>query len=172
MKARNDPRSVEDLEKAAGALLKGCKYHFEESVRRVAKISAYVSPETRNSFQQHINKLRKAPTVEEFVKLLNTVMSRWPNTHEWMEWWTRERNAQMIFESLKSMDSTLWSSLPETTNAEEAMHWRIYRAVGKNHKLIDGLYALATIVEYFGRLTKAAKGKPSNSSFKRVLTGS
>jgi hypothetical protein len=159
MKGRKDIRSVEDLEKAAGALLKGCKYHFEESVRRVAKISAYVSPETRGSFIRHINRLRMAKTVEEFVQLLNTVMRTWPKTHEWMEWWTRERNAQMIFESLKSMDNTLWKSLPETTNAEEAMHWRIYQAVGKRHKLIDGLYALATIVEYFSRLTKAAKGE-------------
>ena len=172
MKGRGDLRSVEDLDKAAQALLKGCKYHFEESVRRVAKISAYVSPDTRDSFLRRINKLRKVQTVEEFIQVLDAIMKTWPRTHEWMEWWTRERNAQMIFESLKSMDDTLWKSLPETTNAEEAMHWRIYQAVGKNHKLVDGLYALATIVEYFSRLTKAAKGKWFNGSLRHTLIGS
>jgi hypothetical protein len=39
--------------------------------------------------------------------------------------------------------------MPETTNAEEAMNFKIYAAVGQDHNLMDGLYSLLAVAEYY-----------------------
>jgi len=43
-----------------------------------------------------------------------------------MEWWMRPAHASMLFHSDKKMDIEIWDSIPKTTNAQEAMHWKIY----------------------------------------------
>ena len=40
------------------------------------------------------------------------------------------------------MDINLWNSLPATTNAEEAMHFRIKMAIGYDMSFLDGLDGL------------------------------
>jgi hypothetical protein len=57
------------------------------------------------------------------------------------------------------MSEHIWSSIPETTNAEEAMHWKLYSAVGRNHTFLGGLQALYKIAEYYERLVSNTLGK-------------
>ncbi|TFK35257.1 hypothetical protein BDQ12DRAFT_668748 [Crucibulum laeve] len=35
------------------------------------------------------------------------------------------------------MDPDVWNSIPDSTNAEEAMHWKLYCAAGRNHELME-----------------------------------
>jgi hypothetical protein len=38
----------------------------------------------------------------------------------------------MLFKPHREMNQDLWDQLPDTTNAEEAMHWKLYCDVGKD----------------------------------------
>ncbi|KAG1717558.1 hypothetical protein EDB19DRAFT_2001825 [Suillus lakei] len=87
------------------------------------------------------------------------------------------------------MDPVLWMGLPSTTNAQEAMHWKLYCAAGKNHRLLDGLvflYAFALGYEKLaaarlvieqaqrvsrhttGKLNKKNDGRPPDTSHELV----
>ena len=61
----------------------------------------------------------------------------------------------MLFESKRKMDTDIWESIPESTNAEEAMHWKLYAAAGRNHAFFEGLVSLHAVAVYFERLYKA-----------------
>jgi hypothetical protein len=46
--------------------------------------------------------------------------------------------------------------MPDTTNAKEAMHWKLYSAVGRDLSLMDGLYGLHAVAEYYLRIYTAS----------------
>jgi hypothetical protein len=46
--------------------------------------------------------------------------------------------------------------MPDTTNAEEAMHWKLYSAVGRDLSLMDGLHGLHAVAEYYLRIYTAS----------------
>ncbi len=50
------------------------------------------------------------------------------------------------------MEVALWDSMPETTNAEEAMHWKIYKAVGQDHLFMEGMRALLAFLRHYDSL--------------------
>ena len=54
------------------------------------------------------------------------------------------------------MDTETWDALPSTTNAEEAMHNKIYAAVGRKHTLMEGLRALYHFCTHYERLHEGA----------------
>ena len=65
----------------------------------------------------------------------------------------------MLFPTQRGMTVDVWDSIPDTTNAQESMHFRLYAAQGKKHNLLDGLeklYAVAFMMEhqYDGVLSK------------------
>jgi hypothetical protein len=59
------------------------------------------------------------------------------------------------------MDIAILDSIPETTNAEEAMHWKLYAAAGKNHTFFKGLRSLraASVSQHFEQLYQARLSK-------------
>ena len=52
------------------------------------------------------------------------------------------------------MGDDLWKSMPKTTNAEEAMHWKLYCAVGKELGLFEGPEGLFKFAESLQTLGK------------------
>ena len=73
-----------------------------------------------------------------------------------MEWWMRPAHASMLFESEREMDVEIWESIPKTTNAEEAMHWKLYCACGYDHEFLKGMYSLYAVAIYYECIYKAA----------------
>ncbi|KAJ3903467.1 hypothetical protein F5879DRAFT_147757, partial [Lentinula edodes] len=53
----------------------------------------------------------------------------------------------MLFETHTQMEPDIWTSIPNTTNAQEAQHWKLYSAVGRDHGLLEGLEALHAVAE-------------------------
>ncbi|KAJ7852732.1 hypothetical protein B0H13DRAFT_2359349 [Mycena leptocephala] len=62
----------------------------------------------------------------------------------------------MLFPAFRVMNPELWKSIPETTNAEEAMHSKIYAAIGRLLSLLDGLKALYRFAVHYQELSDAA----------------
>jgi hypothetical protein len=57
------------------------------------------------------------------------------------------------------MDISIWDSIPDTTNAEEAMHWKLYAAAGKNHTFFEGLRSLRAVSQHYEELYQARLSK-------------
>ena len=71
----------------------------------------------------------------------------------------RLEHVRMLFSSERVMSEQVWTSLPSTTNAEEAMHWKLYCAVGCNHTFMEGLTALLRVAHYYKRLYEAVQSE-------------
>ena len=128
--------------------LRGCLQHFEASIARIQRISGVVPPEDQGRFSSMAKGLVSAPDMKTFLELAVQLGKEFPNAVSWLEWWMREEHASMLFESMRRMDPILWESIPKSTNAEEAFHWRLYCAVGKRHDLMSGIRALHKTAVY------------------------
>ena len=65
------------------------------------------------------------------------------------------------------MEERLVESIPNTTNAEEAMHWRFYSAAGRDHSFMHSMMSLYKIAIDFERQFEAV-----NSTYLPVSTPS
>ena len=67
----------------------------------------------------------------------------------------RPSHATMLFSSQRLMEEHVVESIPNTTNAEEAMHWRFYSAAGRDHSFMHGMMSLYKIAIDFERQFEA-----------------
>jgi hypothetical protein len=153
-----ETRSKAELVKIARNFLKGCEFHFDEAVRRVASVSEFVPSLSKDEFLTCIDLLKTTETVKDFKKMAARIHKQWPGIVGWIEYWERPENARMIFKAYRSMDQSLWDSMPNTTNAEEAQHFWIAQAVGTRLGFIEGLEGLARVAEYYTSRVEAAQG--------------
>ena len=65
----------------------------------------------------------------------------------------------MIFRSMRLMDQALWDAIPETTNAEEAMHWVLYCSAGYHREAIEGIAGLMAFADSFQNMYEDEIGK-------------
>ena len=121
-----DKRDIDELEITANSLLKGCEFHFMESVRRVKVASGVIPFEMRDDFHSRAMGLMKIASMEEFDLAANALLNDYPSIRNWISWWRNPENASMIFLSHRTMDPELWKALPNTTNPEEALHYSLY----------------------------------------------
>lgn len=149
---RSDGRPPEELSDAAERLLRGCEEHFRAGVTRVARINGAVPPDLKDAFTERVLGLLKCSNSEEFQHRASLIIRDFPKLKSWMEWWMRPAHASMLFESERKMDVQIWDSLPKTTNAEEAMHWKLYSACGRDHSFMEGMNALFAVATHYQRL--------------------
>ncbi|CAA7259307.1 unnamed protein product [Cyclocybe aegerita] len=155
----DDTRTVEELHLAAEHLTRGCQEHYRASVTRVSRIGGAVPPEKVDAFKDRALGLLNAPDSDAFLERASLLIRDFPSLKSWMAWWMRPSNASRLFESERVMDIEIWTSLPSTTNAEEAMHWKLYCACGRNHPFFEGLEALFKVTKYFQERHEAASSE-------------
>jgi hypothetical protein len=73
----------------------------------------------------------------------------------------------MLFSSQRLMEEHVVESMPNTTNAEEAMHWRFYSATGRDHSFMHGMNSLYKIAMDFECQFDAVNSACSPSLFLR-----
>jgi hypothetical protein len=144
---------------AAERLLKGCAQHFRNQINRVKKISGVVDPSKTDIFENYARKLLSCESIDEFNHHATEFIKAFPRAESWIRWWMLPAHAIMLFPSFRIMKPELWESIPATTNAEEAMHWKLYAAIGRFLALLDGLKALYKFAEHYQQLSNAAARK-------------
>jgi hypothetical protein len=77
--------SYDDHYRIAGSLLKGCQYHWKESVTRIAKNSAIVPMKQQSYFRHLTSELLKSDTLQDFNSTIHTIEKEFPNTNSWLE---------------------------------------------------------------------------------------
>lgn len=158
---QDNDRTDDELREASKKLLKGCRQHFAAQVTRVSKMSGVIIPGQESTFREHIQALHDAESAEELVATCEKLIRRFNRTESWLRWWMRDDHVSMLFTSRRKMDAHVWDRMPDTTNAEEAMHWKLYSAVGRDHHLVEGLYGLKAVSEHYQRLMTACIGELS-----------
>ena len=149
---RGDHRPHEELSVAGESLLRGCEEHFRAGVTRVARINGAVPPDLKDAFTGRALGLLQASSSDEFQRRGQLIIRDFPKLKSWMEWWMRPVHASMLFKSERVMDLQIWKSLPATNNAEEAMHWKLYSACGRDHRFLEGMNALYAVATHYQRL--------------------
>ncbi|KAF7377270.1 hypothetical protein MSAN_00147300 [Mycena sanguinolenta] len=149
-------RSIDELLDTAPRLLKGCEQHFRSQITRVKKISGVVDPSKTDIFENKAKGLLRCKNMDEFTRNANDFIAAFPRAESWIRWWMLPAHATMLFPAFRIMNPELWKLIPDTTNPEEAMHWKIYAAIGTSHALLDGLKALYKFAEHYQHLFDAA----------------
>ena len=160
---RSDSRTHDELSVAAGRLLRGCEEHFRAGVTRVARINGAVPPDLKDAFTERALGLLQCPSSEEFQRRASLIIRDFPKLKSWVEWWMRPAHASMLFQSERTMDVQIWESLPNTTNAEEAMHWKLYSACGRDHSFMEGMNALYAVATHYQRLLDGVSSECDNT---------
>lgn len=127
-------------------------------------MSGVVHPSNERKFRALTEQLLGADDLEAFRIVAQEILEDFPAVSPWLSWWMREEHAAMLFQSQRRMNAPLWESLPDTTNAEEAMHWKIYSAVGRDHTLMEGIRSLQSFISHFDRMIASARGKCHNKA--------
>lgn len=152
-------RTSNELQVAAESLLKGCREHYRAGVTRIGRMSAVIHPDRSDAFKRRAMSLLDLGNSDEFLTQVQFILSDFPKLKPWIDWWMRPSHASLLFESERKMDIDLWNSIPDTNNAEESMHWKLYSACGRDHLFLEGIHSLYSVAAYYEKLYNAATSK-------------
>lgn len=82
------------------------------------------------------------PILENFESTYANLYSAYPITKGWLDWWSNELVAGMIFRCKKKMPQEIAATLRKDTNSMESMHSTYYRLAGRKNNLVFGLSCL------------------------------
>ncbi|KAJ7854107.1 hypothetical protein B0H14DRAFT_2353941 [Mycena olivaceomarginata] len=122
----------------------------ERDVNELCEAAPKLLKGCRQHFQSQVTRVKKISGV---------VDPAFPRAESWFQWWMLPSHACMLFPSFRIMTAALWKSIPDSTNAEEAMHLKLYSALGKHLGLLDGLRSLVAFAEYYRTQFDAKKSK-------------
>jgi hypothetical protein len=108
-----------------------------------------IHPSLSTAFENRALALLSAKEYETFMSQAEALIHQFPKIEGWLSGWLQESHAKMLFTPFCAMSKDAWNSILDTTNAEEAMHWKLYAAVGKNHALLEGLKGLWRFAEHY-----------------------
>jgi hypothetical protein len=149
-------KTTEELRTEARSLLKGCAQHFKAGVVRVSNISAAVPPSEKHRFRDMGLGLLNATDHEDLIRRAAAITDEFPDTTSFFEWWLMPERAGKLFPPEMRMQERLAQLIPDSTNAVESQHRKIYIALGKNHPLILGLRYLARYLIFHDEIIERA----------------
>ena len=139
--------SEESLREKANNMIKGCSFHFFQSVERISKNGSIIPNYDRERFKQSCDILKATDNPVTYNSIVEEMKSRYPKAKAWIAWFTNDSIATMIFPACSGMDQNLFNSLPSTTNGQESLH-KLFKSIGgKHNEIVNGLYKLLLIAE-------------------------
>lgn len=138
------------FEAHAGSLLKGCLFHFHQSVKRVRNNGNFVPVAKQDEFLLLIKKTLNPKTSEDALyTTFAVILEKFPNCREWLTWCLQCDTASMIFPSITVMGDQRWNKLPTSISALENLHSIYYMCWEVKMDLISGLQCLQGLAELF-----------------------
>ena len=125
-------------------LLKGCYHHWRQSVQRVIGNHAVVPLGRQDDFDDLATTMYSAKGNSVYQLAVKQIRAEFPNIEKWLNWWTRDANAPMIFQSQRALKEELQDHPTRTSNGIEAFHRNLYRIINRKKPVIDTLKHIFT----------------------------
>jgi hypothetical protein len=115
---------TEDGNKRFHANLKGCLFHFRQSVKNVKSNGHVVDVSMATVFQQLADRMYDALTMPEFEKAVSDMRQRFPKARTWISWWTQPGHRNLIFKACRNdafhEELRSFYNMPTTNNVVES----------------------------------------------------
>ena len=70
----------------AGTLLKGCKFHWAQSVKCVSRNGNYVAADKLSHFEELVTQLTTTDSTDNLRTAANETVTRFPSCFNWLKW--------------------------------------------------------------------------------------
>ncbi|KAK4519130.1 uncharacterized protein ATC70_009362 [Mucor velutinosus] len=107
--------------------LKGCYMHWMQSVRRLSNNYQVVKPDDIDLILKLVHRFRTTSNSIEFYRTGQEILSKFPNSKKWLQWWLQPGVSSMIFRYKLLMKKELRQHKSRTSNAIEAFHSALYK---------------------------------------------
>jgi RecQ family ATP-dependent DNA helicase len=126
-----------EIEQSYLAHLKGCEFHWLQSVKNTSHNGSVVPHWQRKEFTDGCRAMLTAETMDAFEHATASVLSTAPKCKTWLRWWLNPLHACLIFPSFRTHmlneDLRKFHTLPTTTNLCESNHRNYYRFLQVKH---------------------------------------
>ena len=106
------------------ANLKGCLFHYKQSVKNVKNNGNVVNSSMTTLFQTISDRLYDAATTIEFERAATDLLARFPKAKTWLNWWTQPGHRLMIFKAYRNEELqeefAAFYNMPTTNNVVES----------------------------------------------------
>lgn len=112
-----------EIETSVLLRLKGCAFHFKQSVRKVSQSGAFIGNAYKSVFPSHVDAWVDSRTMKEFTDRKAALQAHFPKIKGWLNWWALPVHAVLIFPSVRKdmLNETdeMYDRLPSTNNNSE-----------------------------------------------------
>jgi len=144
-KGRREQLSIQRLREQAEEMIKGCKFHFGQSVERVTRSRVIISIESEAEFKSLCFKMINAGTQELAQQSINQICEKWPRMIRWLNWWLQESVARMLFTCFRDNERH-WLS---TSNPSESFNADMQNCIGKGLSIAGFLVGFHRYMDYY-----------------------
>jgi hypothetical protein len=126
-----------DMEQNCMKHLRGCEFHYKQSVKNTANNGNVVPHFKVRDFTAGCDAMLAATTMTEFEAATTSVLTAAPKARTWLKWWLNPLHACLIFPSFRThelnQDLHEFLRLPTTSNICESNHRNYYRYLKVKH---------------------------------------
>jgi len=127
--------------------------HWMQSVRRLSNNHQVVKPDDIDLFLKLVHRFRATSNSIEFYRTGQEILSKFPNSKKWLQWWLQPGVSSMIFRCKSLMKKELRQHKSRTSNAIEAFHSALYKLMPeKRQPVATSLRLLLQVAEYHGMM--------------------
>jgi hypothetical protein len=82
--------------------MKGCKFHWKQSVKHCSHNGHVIPQSLQSDFQVLATQMERAETMDDFHEAVRTVEKKFPGARNWVKWWTNPLHGLLIFPAMRS----------------------------------------------------------------------
>ncbi|KAI8137713.1 hypothetical protein BJV82DRAFT_674521 [Fennellomyces sp. T-0311] len=131
------------------AFLKGCYYHWRNSIEKLRKVEKAIPAEKVTAFLECTDTMYQTLQPAIFDAVTQALREQFPKAEDWLNWWLQPEVASMIFKARTEMHDDLVEHTTRTTNGIEAFHRSLYLVIATGKPIIATLLELLTYIQTF-----------------------
>jgi hypothetical protein len=121
------------LRQSFAAKLKGCYFHYCQSVKSCCHNSRVVPSGMGDEFNRFAQIMYTATTMTGFNAAVTSIAQRFPRASKWLAWWTAPSHAGLIFPAFRNSELgeelSAFHNMPTTNNFLESHNRKIKRFI-------------------------------------------
>jgi len=124
--------------------LKGCEFHFEQSLTKVDRSGALSKNALKTVFKSHVKAWTQSKNLATFAEGKKQLLQYFPSVKGWIEWWSLPVHAVLLFpgvrKDLLGETDEMYDHLPSCNNTSEAINSSESKLCRHNVELIPSIH--------------------------------